>query len=62
MNKEMMKQCGFEKEVKEVEAHICPFCHKPVDMDELAKSDETTRREFQISGICPKCQKEFFGY
>lgn len=37
----------------------CPFCGKVVDDSEFR--DERSRREFKISGLCQKCQDEFFG-
>ena len=36
----------------------CPFCGKEVTESEF--KDELSLREFRISGLCQKCQDEFF--
>ena len=58
MNKDIMRACGFGDQVKLVEEHKCPFCKKPIDMKDF--KDELSIREFQISGLCQKCQDETF--
>jgi len=58
MNNEMMKNLGFKKEVEAVESSFCPFCKKPVTMEEF--KDEMSKSEFRISGLCQKCQDEMF--
>jgi hypothetical protein len=37
----------------------CPFCKKPVDQSQF--KDKLSLKEFFISGLCQKCQDEFFG-
>lgn len=37
---------------------ICPFCKKPVNIDEFR--DDLSRKEYRISGLCQKCQDDFF--
>lgn len=37
----------------------CPFCGKTVEIDEFR--DNVSYKEFTISGLCQKCQDEFFG-
>lgn len=37
----------------------CPFCGK--DMENAEFRDENALKEFKISGLCQKCQDEFFG-
>jgi len=59
MNKDIMKKAGFEKEVKAIEQGFCPFCREKVDVDKFR--DETSKKEFKISGLCQKCQDETFG-
>ena len=59
MNKELMIALGFEKEVRMVENGRCPFCGEQVDVSEFR--DELSLREFYISGLCQRCQDEFFG-
>ena len=49
MNKEIMKQLGFEKEVELVDQKKCPFCKKEVD--EASFRDELSRREYKITGL-----------
>lgn len=36
---------------------ICIQCKKKVG----EFSDDETRMEYEISGLCPSCQREFFG-
>lgn len=36
----------------------CPFCN--LDVTDDGFRDETSRREFNISGLCQCCQDEFF--
>ncbi len=37
----------------------CPFCSKPINESDFR--DELSKKEFKISGICQKCQDDFFG-
>ena len=55
---EMLKQFGFTKEVQRVREKKCPFCGESVDPTSFR--DELSRKEFQISGICQKCQDVTF--
>jgi len=59
MNKKIMKISGLGDMVKAVEEGLCPFCGKPVSIEDFR--DDLSRREFKISGLCQKCQDEFFG-
>ena len=59
MNKDIMKQVGFGKHVKSVEAGKCPFCKLHVNAKDF--KNEISKKEFGISGLCQKCQDEFFG-
>ena len=59
MNPEIMKQAGFEKEVELVNAGYCPFCHQKINTLDFINA--ISIREFEISGLCQKCQNEFFG-
>lgn len=58
MNKDIMKACGFEEEAMLASIGICPFCHVVVGKDSFR--DDLSKREFEISGLCQKCQDEFF--
>lgn len=59
MNKDIMKAAGFGKEVKDVEAGVCPFCSKRIDL--RAFRDPLSLKEYGISGICQPCQDKTFG-
>lgn len=37
---------------------VCPFCGHTISMTEFR--DEVSRREYEISGLCQKCQDEVF--
>lgn len=37
----------------------CPFCGK--DTSQETYRDESSKAEAKISGLCQKCQDEFFG-
>jgi hypothetical protein len=58
MNKDIMRQAGFGEQVDAVEHGFCPFCKKPISMADF--KDELSKREYRISGICQKCQNDFF--
>jgi hypothetical protein len=58
MNKNILRAFGFEKEVKQVEAGICPTCGKRVDTDGFR--DILSQQEFKITGTCQLCQDELF--
>jgi len=60
MNKNIMKQAGFKKEVDDVEHLKCPFCKKNIIVNTEFK-DRLSRKEFFISGLCQKCQDNTFG-
>lgn len=59
MNRDMMIQMGFGKEVAAVDVGLCPFCHEKVKMEDF--EDKKSATEFLISGLCQKCQDETFG-
>lgn len=44
---------------KNKEIGLCSFCNKPVNQEDFR--DALSRREFEISGLCQKCQDKFFG-
>lgn len=45
--------------VKHLKANNCPLCGEIVDMK--AFRDEISRKEFELSHICQKCQDQTFG-
>lgn len=59
MNKKIMEACGFSKEVKLVENLKCPICQASIHMEDF--KDPLSIREYQISGMCQKCQDKIFG-
>lgn len=48
----------MEQMFKDKANGICPFCKEKVDPDSFR--DELSRKEFRISGLCQKCQDEFY--
>ena len=59
MNKHLMKLAGFSREVELVEQGKCPHCEKKVDTKEFDSA--LGLAEFEISGMCKKCQDTIFG-
>ena len=59
MNKQIMKQMGFDKEVELKEQSRCPFCKREVTENDF--TDEASRFEYKISGLCQECQDYIFG-
>lgn len=59
MNKRILQQVGFSKEVKAVEQKECPICGIKIDMK--AFRDKLSVKEYAISGLCQKCQDDIFG-
>ena len=59
MNKDILKQFGFFKEVERIDNNLCPLCSSdkvnPEDFD-----DDLSRKEFNISGMCQSCQNKIF--
>lgn len=56
--KSLLRKAGFHKEVEKVESGFCPTCSKPIVKDEFR--DKLSKEEFDISGMCQKCQDEIF--
>ena len=59
MNKDILRQLGFSRAVKRVEAGQCPTCGKIIVMTDFR--DPLSRKEFRISGMCQSCQDSVFG-
>ena len=49
----------FKKEAQLVDEGKCPLCER--DIVESDFKDDLSRREYQISGMCQKCQDNVFG-
>lgn len=56
--KENLKRVGFSKQVQNVEENKCPLCGTPINMDDF--KDPLSVKEFNISGMCQKCQDSFW--
>lgn len=41
------------------EKKICVFCGKPIKMEDF--KDRLSIKEYEISGLCQKCQDDTFG-
>jgi len=41
------------------EQKICVFCHKLIKMEDFR--DQLSIKEYNISGLCQKCQDDTFG-
>jgi Fe2+ or Zn2+ uptake regulation protein len=50
---------GYEMQIVRIEAGCCPFCAEPINPDEFR--DAVSRHEFELSGVCQKCQDKTFG-
>ena len=59
MNEELIK-AFFPNEVELVKQNKCPFCKKDIDV-ETEFRDSLSKREYNISGLCQKCQDKTFG-
>lgn len=58
MNDNIMRAAGFGAEVDKKNKGICPFCSKEVNEEDFR--DALSLKEFKISGLCQKCQDDFF--
>lgn len=45
---------GGEKKIE----GVCPICKKTINFNDF--EDELSKKEYQISGMCQKCQNEIF--
>lgn len=57
--KEKVVKTFFPKEVKEVKQGNCPICKNQIKINDF--KDKLSIKEFEISGLCQKCQDEIFG-
>ena len=58
VNKRMLEMLGFEDEVQNVELGLYPFYNRPIKVEDF--KDELSVKEYKISGLCQRCQDEFF--
>ena len=57
MNKEIMTAL-FPTAMQNVKNGKCPLCGINIDIKEFR--DKISEKEYEISGICQKCQNEIF--
>lgn len=58
VKRDLLISAGMSEEVRRVMLGMCPFCKTPVTTEDFG--DDLSLKEFQISGMCPKCQDEIF--
>ena len=58
MNKKILENAGFKKEIKMIGQGCCPICNSLIDLESFR--DELSRKEFKISGMCQVCQDKVF--
>ena len=46
--------------IERIDSGRCPFCNKDVFADSNEFRDLLSLKEFRISGLCQKCQDDFF--
>jgi hypothetical protein len=59
MNEKIMEALGMKDMVDEYRNGICPMCKKNIDINLF--TDELSKREYKISGLCQECQDIIFG-
>lgn len=59
MDEDIMKSAGFGGAIENIKQGLCAMCATPVKREEL--KDALSKKEFDISGLCQKCQDEVFG-
>lgn len=57
MNEEIVKKV-FPKAVEDYQNGMCPSCKQKINPDEFR--DELSAKEYNISGLCQKCQDKVF--
>jgi len=57
MNEDILKTFGFDEELEKIKKGKCPFCNKIINPDTEFR-DEQSKKEYQISKLCQKCQDE----
>ena len=58
-NQDSFMKTFFPKEHERKSQGLCPICGEPVDISKI-KNDPVSQKEFEISGMCQKCQDEIF--
>ena len=55
---DLLRAVGLESQAERIERGDCPLCGCKVDVS--AFTEEVERMEFDISGLCPKCQYKVY--
>lgn len=58
MNEDIIKSLFGEQIIDRLQNNECPMCGHKIDIAEFV--DDLSRREFEISGLCQKCQDKIF--
>lgn len=58
MNKDILRQAGFNEEIDAIEHGFCPICKEVISIDEF--KDALSLKEYRISGLCQECQDKIF--
>jgi transcription initiation factor IIE alpha subunit len=58
INKPAFQHPDFRVEAMYTQIGLCPMCQSPIHEEDF--TDEISRREYSISGLCQKCQDEIF--
>jgi hypothetical protein len=58
MNKKLLEEAGYGDHVNLIAEGKCPLCEAKVNLTDF--TDPLSKREFEISGICQKCQDDIF--
>jgi hypothetical protein len=59
MNKEIMLQIGFNKEMTSIENGKRQTCSEKIDLNDFRNT--LSLKEFKINKMCQKCQDDIFG-
>jgi len=58
VNQEKVLRYIFPKEMKNRDEKCCPFCGEQIDINMF--KNKLSMDEYNISGLCQKCQDKFF--
>ena len=58
MSENIIHTIKINKIIDIIENSICPICGEKINIEDF--TDEISKSEFYISGICQKCQDEIF--
>lgn len=58
MNREIIKAYFGQEMLDALDNCVCPICKQPIDISDFTSTLEI--KEFNISGMCKKCQDKLF--